>query len=187
MLFPRVLGVSRLREIRLVLALTASRCGLLRLTYRSASPSVFTKLNTRPTSAPVYASTAPRDHRRNTRGQDGLLFLSCRALSSPTTCRFIPAHKLLILRWTQLSFRHTPREILRGMGIERYYPNPYRFGSSDIRPPVIQTIPRTGGHSPAVGRAYLAPRSSRHPGPEFDRPFGLWKTCGKSESPSCLS
>jgi hypothetical protein len=30
------------------------------------------------------------DHRK-TRGQDGSLFLSCRALSSPTTCRFIPA------------------------------------------------------------------------------------------------
>ena len=34
----------------------------------------------------------PRDDRRKTRGQDGSLLLSCRALSSPTTCRFIPAH-----------------------------------------------------------------------------------------------
>src|SRR5207244_3016343 len=33
----------------------------------------------------------PRDDRCKTRGQDGSLFLSCRALSSPTTCRFIPA------------------------------------------------------------------------------------------------
>ncbi|MFN0164889.1 MAG: hypothetical protein ACKV22_00540, partial [Bryobacteraceae bacterium] len=33
----------------------------------------------------------PRDDRRKTRGQDGSLLLSCRALSSPTTCRFIPA------------------------------------------------------------------------------------------------
>ena len=31
----------------------------------------------------------PRDVQRKTRGQNGSLFLSCRALSSPTTCRFI--------------------------------------------------------------------------------------------------
>jgi len=34
---------------------------------------------------------APREARRKTRGQDGSLLLSCGALSSPTTCRFIPA------------------------------------------------------------------------------------------------
>jgi hypothetical protein len=33
---------------------------------------------------------APRGARRKTRGQDGSLLLSCRALSSPTTRRFIP-------------------------------------------------------------------------------------------------
>src|SRR6266581_2841497 len=34
----------------------------------------------------------PRDIACKTRGQDGFaVFLSCRALSSPTTCRFIPA------------------------------------------------------------------------------------------------
>jgi hypothetical protein len=34
-----------------------------------------------------------RDAPRKTRGQDGFaVLLSCRALSSPTTCRFIPAH-----------------------------------------------------------------------------------------------
>src|ERR1700687_4047933 len=33
----------------------------------------------------------PRDAARKTRGQDGFaVLLSCRALSSPTTCRFIP-------------------------------------------------------------------------------------------------
>jgi len=37
--------------------------------------------------------TAPHDPARKSRGQDGLaVLLSCRALSSPTTCRFIPAH-----------------------------------------------------------------------------------------------
>ena len=35
----------------------------------------------------------PRGGSRKTQGQDGFAFLlSCRALSSPTTCRFIPAH-----------------------------------------------------------------------------------------------
>src|SRR5262245_11943552 len=29
---------------------------------------------------------------RKTRGQDGLLLLSCKTLSFSTTCRFIPAH-----------------------------------------------------------------------------------------------
>jgi hypothetical protein len=37
-----------------------------------------------------------------TRGQDGLLFLSCRTLSFPATCRFIPAHGLSpkFYRWS---------------------------------------------------------------------------------------
>src|SRR5947209_16692936 len=35
----------------------------------------------------------PRDDARKTQGQDGFaVLLSCRALSSPTTCRFSPAH-----------------------------------------------------------------------------------------------
>ena len=34
----------------------------------------------------------PHDDARKTQGQDGSLLLSCRTLSFPTTCRFIPAH-----------------------------------------------------------------------------------------------
>jgi hypothetical protein len=34
----------------------------------------------------------PRGGARKTQGQDGSLLLSCRTLSFPTTCRFIPAH-----------------------------------------------------------------------------------------------
>ncbi len=38
---------------------------------------------------------APRDAACKTRGQDGFaILLSCRALSSPTTSRFIPAHPI---------------------------------------------------------------------------------------------
>src|SRR5215472_2009316 len=44
---------------------------------------------------PIPLSTLrapPHDVARKTRGQDGFaVLLSCRALSSPTTCRFIPA------------------------------------------------------------------------------------------------
>src|SRR5262245_43596034 len=39
---------------------------------------------------------APRDAASKTRGQDGFAtLLSCRALTSPTTCRFSPAHPKL--------------------------------------------------------------------------------------------
>src|SRR5215813_14791197 len=45
---------------------------------------------------PIPLSTlqaTPRDTACKTQGQDGFAtLLSCRALSSPTTCRFIPAH-----------------------------------------------------------------------------------------------
>ena len=49
-------------------------------------------------SPPVPLSTLHprcRHRRRMTRGQDGSLLLSCGALSSPTSCRFIPALSLV--------------------------------------------------------------------------------------------
>jgi hypothetical protein len=49
----------------------------------------------------------PHDDRRMTRGQDGSLLLSCRTLSFPTACRFIPAlsdsNKLPLFRCDCLS------------------------------------------------------------------------------------
>ena len=67
-------------------------CGLPLLTTGSASQMSFSKLNTQPTDASVHASMAasrppPQDSRPG-----GSLLLSCRTLSFPTTCRFIPAH-----------------------------------------------------------------------------------------------
>src|SRR5947208_4050340 len=45
----------------------------------------------------------PRDDDCKTRGQDGFAVpLSCRALSSPTTCRFSPAHSELPVTRAQL-------------------------------------------------------------------------------------
>ena len=67
-------------------------CCLPHLSRRSASRIGFSKLDTLPTDTSVYASTrasrrAPQDSRPG-----GSLLLSCRTLSFPTTCRFIPAH-----------------------------------------------------------------------------------------------
>ena len=88
----------RLREIRLVLAFdgqadVAFPCKLsgrhLHLSLRSSIPGP---------PVPLFTlRRPPRGRRRKTRGQDGSLLLSCRALSTPTKCRFIPAHNLLIL------------------------------------------------------------------------------------------
>ena len=50
----------------------------------------FSKLNSRPVDASVYASPGTSRHQRKTRGQDGSLLLSRGALSSPTARRFIP-------------------------------------------------------------------------------------------------
>jgi hypothetical protein len=63
--------------------------------YESASYATrFSKLNSPAPLIPLSTLQAtPRDVPRKTRGQDGFaVLLSCRALSSPTTCRFIPAH-----------------------------------------------------------------------------------------------
>jgi hypothetical protein len=56
----------------------------LHLNFRSSIPG--------PPVALFTLRRPPRDFRRKTRGQDSSLLLSCRALSSPTTCRFILAH-----------------------------------------------------------------------------------------------
>ena len=53
----------------------------------------FSKLNTRPTDAAVYASrAASRRPVQNSRSGWNRYLLSRKTLSSPTTCRFIPAH-----------------------------------------------------------------------------------------------
>jgi len=61
---------------------------LFQRVFEAQSPRPLIPLSTlRPT---------PRDAARKTRGQDGFAaLLSCRALSSPTTCRFIPTLEVL--------------------------------------------------------------------------------------------
>jgi len=55
--FLGVPGVSDYRRFALASRWRPSRCCLPLSLIRSASPSIFSKLHTRPTSAPVYAST----------------------------------------------------------------------------------------------------------------------------------
>src|SRR5215831_1175807 len=56
-------------------------------------PSVFRSSIAGPLIPLSTLQAAPRDATCKTRGQDGFAtLLSCRALSSPTTCRFSPAH-----------------------------------------------------------------------------------------------
>src|SRR6266705_372100 len=50
----------------------------------------------------------PRERRRMTRGHRGSLLLRCRALSSPSPCRFIPAHPQFPPPPSERSTPHTP-------------------------------------------------------------------------------
>jgi hypothetical protein len=72
---------------------------------RRPIPSAFPKLNS-PAHQYLWSTlrSTPRDAARKTRGQDGFAtLLSCRALSSPTTCRFSPALDGLPTARTELS------------------------------------------------------------------------------------
>ena len=87
--------VLRLRRTGQPLAINAAAVLPSSSTERSRhpDPSAFRSSIARPTDTSVYASTdtsrcSPQDSRP---GWIRFL-LSCRALSSPTTCRFIPAH-----------------------------------------------------------------------------------------------
>jgi hypothetical protein len=58
----------------------------------------------------------PHDGDRKTQGQDGFaVLLSCRALSSPTTCRFIPAHSGLPVIRPESSHVSICKALLRGV------------------------------------------------------------------------
>src|SRR5438552_14280084 len=87
--------------------------------------SVLTLFEAQSPGPPISLSTlqaTPRDLACKTRGQDGFAaLLSCRALSSPTTCRFIPALSGLPViregRWWHISSSllesHSPMAGLR--------------------------------------------------------------------------
>src|SRR5580658_1632398 len=81
----------------------------------------------------------PRGLNRKTQGQDGVRFLlSCKALSSSTTCRFIPAHPQAAIEWPTKWFykkgcqeKKLPRELEAAKS----------FG---IQPPAAEQVPRGG-------------------------------------------
>src|SRR5882672_3692906 len=67
---------------------------------RHPVPSAFRSSIARPTDASVYASSdTSRCRLQDSRSGWIRYFLSCRALASPTTCRFIPAHSGLPVTW----------------------------------------------------------------------------------------
>ena len=91
----------RLREIRLVLALAAKPMLPSHVTYQVGISIYLFEAQYPAHQCPCLRFDGHLAvHRRKTRGQDGSLLLSCRALSSPTTCRFIPVHKSLIQNLT---------------------------------------------------------------------------------------
>src|SRR5258708_27495365 len=66
---------------------------------RHPDPSAFRSSIARPTDTSVYASSDTSRYRlQDSRPGWIRCFLSCRALSSPTTCRFIPALSVLPTR-----------------------------------------------------------------------------------------
>ncbi len=67
---------------------------------RRPVPSAFRSSIARPTDTPVYASSDTSRSRLQDSGPGSIrCLLSCRALSSPTTCRFIPALSGLPTIW----------------------------------------------------------------------------------------
>jgi hypothetical protein len=76
---------SRNSAIAGVAFLCSNGVGVPEVDFRSSIPGPPMPLST--------LHVPPRDGPRKTRGQDGIRFLlSCRTLSFPTSCRFIPAH-----------------------------------------------------------------------------------------------
>src|ERR1017187_2249955 len=85
----------RLRGTRQRLAISSPPVLPSSASTESAFPNLaFSELNTRPTDAAVYASrAASRRPAQNSRSGWIRYLLSCRALSSPASCRFNPAHR----------------------------------------------------------------------------------------------
>ena len=95
MLFLSVRGFYRLRRTGQLLAINAA--AVLPSSHRNGvgilCHGLFEAQSPRPLIPLSTLQPPPRDDDRKTRGQDGFaVLLSCRALSSPTTCRFSPAH-----------------------------------------------------------------------------------------------
>src|SRR5438477_2228700 len=125
MLFLSVRGVLRLCRTDKSLAIDVVVVLPSSLPERSRHPVPNGLFEAQSPGPPIPLSTLqarPRDLACKTRGQDGFAaLLSCRALSSPTTCRFIPALSGLPViregRWWHISSSllesHSPMAGLR--------------------------------------------------------------------------
>ena len=79
----------------------------------------------------------PRGSQRKTRGQDGSLLLSCRALSSPTARRFIPAIALAHARGSETCpcvFSNLQSRDGNGAVVRRPCQHPARLAGRERRP-----------------------------------------------------
>jgi hypothetical protein len=80
-----------------------------------------------------------------TRGHRGPLLLRCRALSSPSPCRFIPAHPQFPSSLSERSAPHTPGSSsrLQLQGLHRFRGLRRDFGGSALPVPCLATGPLT--------------------------------------------
>ena len=110
----------------------------------------FSKLNTGAHRCPCPTlHPPPHDDRRMARGQDGSLLLSCRTLSFPTTCRFIPA--------LSDSLRRHFREIAQSSRQLRPLPAPRHFPVASQDAPPSNPIPASKPEPSRRGWACPAP------------------------------
>ena len=70
--------------------------GLPLVERRRRPDCMFSKLNTQPTSSPVYASQRTSRYTAQNSGPSGSLLLAREKFSSSASCRFIPAHSTFI-------------------------------------------------------------------------------------------
>src|SRR5580698_5820470 len=87
---------------------------------------------------------APRGTQRKTRGQDGLLLLSCGALSSPTARRFIPTIALANARGSDRSHdRKGVNRITRSQySKSRSAPGDDSSDANSLPPPIAESLDR---------------------------------------------
>ena len=96
--FPDVRGVYDYAGPAKRLALSFPAVLPSALRQRRRPDCNFSKLDTQPACAPVYASLCHLASSTQNSGSSGSLLLSRKALSSSTPCRFIPAHRQPVFR-----------------------------------------------------------------------------------------
>src|SRR6266571_7440778 len=108
----------------------------------------------------------PRGRRRMTRGHRGSLLLRCRALSSPSPCRFIPAHPQFPPPPSERSEPHTPGGS-SGLRLQALHPFPgLRPDDPGSAPP--PPCPKAGAFTARQASLDATDRSVASPNGAFD-------------------